>query len=162
MLPSVQYDLFLCREMFGNGDTFYGFLTNENAIQAFRLRNTQFIGGFFAVLNPSLTGYYKEVPILEVTMPLVPYEWTKLSSLKMNVYKPEETSVKKVICSKMLIFENVICLHWENIIIKSLISCLCVCSASLIFVNFIYDVNRPRLLSMTSKYRTEQNCFTCI
>jgi hypothetical protein len=95
--PSVQIQ-YLFREMFGNGDTFYAFLTKDNVMQAFRLTNTEFIGGFFVVLNPSLTGYYKEVPIVDVTMALVPYEWTNLSTLKTNVYKAEEATVKKVAC----------------------------------------------------------------
>jgi hypothetical protein len=94
--------------MYGTGQTFISFLNKDQCKEAFCLMNTNFIGGFFVILNPKMTGYYNEVPVMEVGMVLVPYECPDISQLFTNDFIEEVVTSKKVcliinICNLVLI-----------------------------------------------------------
>lgn len=97
--------MMIFREMFEPGANFLAFLTKEQAVEAFRLKNTEFLGGFVSVNNPVITGYYKDLPVMEITCALVPLQQKDLSVLHHNTFVEEVVASKKV-CQMTEIFVN--------------------------------------------------------
>jgi hypothetical protein len=56
------------------------------------------MGGYFAVLNASWTGYFKDTPILDIRNALVPYDIEDLKTLHTDTFKNEENVTSAKVC----------------------------------------------------------------
>jgi hypothetical protein len=87
------------------GTTFYIFPNKEQGKTLFKMPKTKFLGGFFALLNPIFTGYFRGVPLLELEEPAVPIMIANPSSLRMEQYHSQIVDEPKV---TFLLFTSVI------------------------------------------------------
>lgn len=76
--------------------TFYLFLDRDTGTVVLKLPKTRFLGGYFALLNPSFVGYYHDVPVLLVKEPAVPIIPPDMGRLRMDPYRPQEVTVATV------------------------------------------------------------------